>query len=202
MDAASPGDPSRVVLIGICSGAYTAIEAGIAFGARGVGAVNPLFTFEPPEVTAGGKPASWRRARRPAPRLVRGLARIHPRLPNAVWNSVTQVALDRSPPAAMRALTGKGVDVLIVCGERESHSFERFFHWRLARRRLAATGRFRFRLVPGLHHGLLVARERNEVAVALTSQVVGAGAGKPPAIARLLAQPAGRSRPEVLTGGK
>jgi hypothetical protein len=41
--AVSPGDPSAVVLMGLCSGAYHSVKAALATGARGVVAINLVY---------------------------------------------------------------------------------------------------------------------------------------------------------------
>ena len=58
---ASPDDPSNVVLVGLCSGGYQALESALAVGARGVVAINPFVSFEPAEVRAGLPPDPRRR---------------------------------------------------------------------------------------------------------------------------------------------
>jgi dienelactone hydrolase len=47
--AISPSDPSNVVMVGICSGAYHCIEAAFSLPLRGICAMNPSFAFATPE---------------------------------------------------------------------------------------------------------------------------------------------------------
>ncbi len=47
--AVSPGDPSDVVLVGLCAGAYQSMEMALANHVRGICVVNPFVTFRPPE---------------------------------------------------------------------------------------------------------------------------------------------------------
>ena len=49
----SPDDPSDVILVGLCSAAYQALESALAIRARGVVAINPVVSFAPPERLAG-----------------------------------------------------------------------------------------------------------------------------------------------------
>lgn len=42
--AVSPGTPSTVVLMGLCSGAYHSVRAGVDLGVGGVLAINPIFS--------------------------------------------------------------------------------------------------------------------------------------------------------------
>ena len=48
--AVSPADPSDVVLIGLCSGGYHAIEGALVLGAAGVCGINPVLPHKPGEL--------------------------------------------------------------------------------------------------------------------------------------------------------
>lgn len=52
-EMASPDDRRNIVLVGLCSGAYQAMEAALLLRPRSVCLVNPQVTFVPPEVEAG-----------------------------------------------------------------------------------------------------------------------------------------------------
>src|SRR5208283_6078020 len=45
----SPDDPSDVVLVGLCSAGYQALESAVMIRARGVVAINPVVSFVPEE---------------------------------------------------------------------------------------------------------------------------------------------------------
>src|SRR5260370_616482 len=60
--AVSPADPSNVYFVGLCSAAYQAIENALMLRPRGIIAVNPVLSFLPPEMTAGGSMDPRRRA--------------------------------------------------------------------------------------------------------------------------------------------
>ena len=49
MGAASPDDPTDVVLVGFCSGAYEVMEQALRTPPRGICIINPSFSFVPPE---------------------------------------------------------------------------------------------------------------------------------------------------------
>ena len=51
--AVSPDDPTDVVLVGLCSSAYQALDSAMDLRPRGVVAINPVLTFQPPEMLAG-----------------------------------------------------------------------------------------------------------------------------------------------------
>ena len=66
----SPDDPSNVVLVGLCSGGYQALEGALVLRARGVVAINPFGSFDPAEFPARpappGPPAGARAGGRPS----------------------------------------------------------------------------------------------------------------------------------------
>ena len=79
----SPDDPSRVILVGLCSAAYQVLESALAIRARGVVAINPVVFFVPPERRAGlpldprrgspsREPTSWRISAKPNTRRAFG----------------------------------------------------------------------------------------------------------------------------------
>jgi alpha-beta hydrolase superfamily lysophospholipase len=120
--AADPGDPSNVVLIGLCSGAYAAMDAGMVLRPRGVCAVNPVMSFRPQPFAAGPAPD------RP---LVHGLRR---RITPAMYESLSRwrfralqlrsVILDRSgrsalPRTMLRRLAKGGTRVLLIAGAQQ-----------------------------------------------------------------------------------
>ena len=63
--AVAPEDPTRVVLIGLCSSAYQAIDSALDLKPAGVVALNPGFSFVPPEVQRGLPVDQRRRAALP-----------------------------------------------------------------------------------------------------------------------------------------
>jgi pimeloyl-ACP methyl ester carboxylesterase len=77
VEEVSPGNPSAVVLMGLCSGAYHAIRAGTDLGVGGVVAVNPVFSQRlnaMPGLRAMAGPDGWRAATARATRQVRTFA--------------------------------------------------------------------------------------------------------------------------------
>jgi pimeloyl-ACP methyl ester carboxylesterase len=48
--AVCPDDPSNVVLVGLCAGAYQAMEVALSEQVRGICVLNPVVAFIPPEV--------------------------------------------------------------------------------------------------------------------------------------------------------
>jgi len=172
LPAISPEDPTDVVLAGLCSGGYHAIEGAIAFGARGVCLVNPVLTSHPAEVHAAGSgsaaaPVDPRRSATTArKRWVRALpahdaiGAVVDRLPDAAWWMINRLAVENPPSRVLGRLVERGVDTFVVCGEPEARLVRRGEE--AALRRLARTGSFRLEVVPGIDHELFgrAARER------------------------------------------
>ena len=50
--AVLPDDPSNAVYVGLCSGAYHAVEGAIALNVQSIYAVNPALIFRPPKMSA------------------------------------------------------------------------------------------------------------------------------------------------------
>jgi len=172
----SPESPSHVVLVGLCSGAYHAIEAGILLGARGVAAINPVTSARPAEVSAGGRvdprrnaylgPAPWVRAVADHPRV----AALEPRLPPSVWWMLDRVGLLRSPAAPLRLLDRHGTRTLLLCGPAEAEPYLTRAGRELAR--LQGGLRFRLATVEQADHALLASSARTLTAALLTEHVL------------------------------
>ncbi len=86
----SPEDPSNVVLFGLCSSGYHALEAASIISPRGVCALNPAVSFPAPEMAAGGPPDRRRKFYLPEAALARGASRfrfhkVEQRVPLIRW---------------------------------------------------------------------------------------------------------------------
>jgi alpha-beta hydrolase superfamily lysophospholipase len=121
----SPGDPSNVVLIGLCSGGYQALESALALGAKGVVAINPGISFVPPERREGFPVDPRRRvalSKDEVPGIFREggrLGRLRQRYPALAW-TVRLLAFSRNKPAKwLSELRRQGTKALLVCGDEE-----------------------------------------------------------------------------------
>ena len=120
--ALSPSDPSDAVLIGLCSGGYSAMETGMAVGVRGV------YVFNPTVVSASMNKHSEefdprRRACRPMPMPLVRLAQNHGRTAHWLWKVYCQVAVGNAPLAVSAEAVRSGLDVFIVCGGEDVVQF-------------------------------------------------------------------------------
>jgi len=168
-------DPRNVILIGVCSGAFHAIDCGVDLGVLGICAINPALSPFP------------RHIRRPGlhtpPRMVNLLASIHPRLSKAASLSIAQIAPRKSAAGPLFLLQSGGTASLVVCGDHEARQFQRLIHWNRTLRTLSSTGGFRFEQINGLQHSVLNLHQRElttslltEFVVSLSPAAVGASA--------------------------
>lgn len=174
--AAEPDDPGNVVLLGLCSGGYQALESALRLGPRAALSVNPVLRFVPPEAARGAVDPRrrihlsvgtfGRAVRRGGPAPLRRLLRA------AGWRVANRFRGRRGPAAWLGALVADGVDVLCICGEDEGRQL--LEGRRRSIDRLAASGRLRIDVVPGLDHALMPFEQRQAVAEALTGYVLAA----------------------------
>lgn len=184
--AVSPADPTDVVLVGLCSGGYHSVEAAISSGARGVIAINPIMTAKPSEIVSdagGAEPMSPRRqasaARRRWARALPAhdfLGGIVDRLPDATWWLINRVAVEHPPIRALRRTVDAGVDILVVCGEREARVIRR--GERRAFGRLERSPLFHLEVLEGIDHELFAESARSRVVPILSEHLTRRFAGR------------------------
>lgn len=180
--ALEPDDPHQVVLVGMCSGAYQAVEAALEVGARGVVAINLIPGFTPPEAMAG-RIDPRRRAVRPINQRVRRLGH-DPRLwalarglPGWVWWLADRIGVLPSPATPLRHLAAAQTRVLMLVGPHDARAYTTFAGATL--RRLTHRGQLTFQVVQGMDHGMFRAVPRVE-AVAAAREFVLRQWGAPP----------------------
>jgi hypothetical protein len=168
----SPDDPSDTVFIGLCSGGYSALEGGMAVGARGAYVFNPaLSSASMNKSTEEADPR--RRAFRPLPVPLARLARNHGRMAWWIWRTYRQFAVWQAPMAVPASAVRSGLDVLVVCGANDVGPLREVLFWRLfAERRLRRTGRFELAVVPTMDHVLLFGEGRRAGGRLLTEHVL------------------------------
>jgi hypothetical protein len=141
----SPEDPSNVVLIGFCSGAYVVVEEALSQAVRGVCIINPSFAFDPPEPAGAATrparqvPKRWfvdlvnpvlrtvarRRRSSEIGRWIKAveigswpaaLSVRHPGVPEPVWRMVNRSVFENTGMASLERMVGTGADVLFIAG--------------------------------------------------------------------------------------
>ena len=182
-DPAGHGDASNVVLIGMCSGGYEAIEAALALGARGVcvvglipgaGSPNDLLKSSVPEPVRSGV-----ETRRQAAIPIKGWLRrgsqskwaweIAARIPQFVWAICDRLDVIPSPARPLERLADAHVDTLFIVGTRDARAYRVFASGLIGR--LERTGFLHMRYVPALDHGMLRAGPREHALALMDSHV-------------------------------
>jgi alpha-beta hydrolase superfamily lysophospholipase len=171
--AAVAGDPRDVVLVGLCSGGYQALESALELAPRGVLAINPLLRFTPPELLEGVAISSRRRICTPKQPWVGSLrSRVPHRAASLVVTARAAWArarADRGAEGWLGELVRKGVRVYCVCGEDEARPLQRTSA--AARASWWSSGHVRIEVVPRLDHGLLPAVQREVVCARLGEEL-------------------------------
>jgi alpha-beta hydrolase superfamily lysophospholipase len=174
--AVSPDDPSDVVLIGVCSGAYLSVETGIHLAARGVCAINPVVSFTPAEHWTG-QADPGRQAVRSKRRWLRGslakselARRLKPHIPWRFWWLLHGLRIQRAPGSGLEPLVQRGVDTLVICDALDAVPYRDRSSWVLDR--MQASGRFRFEVFPGPDHLMVTRGFREYAQTALTEHVL------------------------------
>ncbi len=172
--AVSPGDPRNVILVGLCSGAYQALESGLGLHPRAVCAINPLLRFAPPELATGSIDPRRRLCRPPgaAASAYRRLPlpELRRRLRPVVWAWANRMRRASSPIHWLEELAEAGVDTVLCCRSDEATPLLRG-SWP-AVRRLRRSGRLRIEMLDDADHALLRAHQRQRVTDVLTRHLV------------------------------
>jgi alpha-beta hydrolase superfamily lysophospholipase len=182
--AVSPQDPADVVLAGLCSGAYQALESALWCAPRGVLAVNPVLRFDPPELAVGSLDPR-RKICRPTNPLVssyRALAfpALRRRLGALAWRLANAANRARSPRHWLAQLVAEGVDTYCICGEDEARPLTEGTG--LETLQASSDSCLQVDVVVGLDHALMAADQRALVADRLTEHLFerfGAGPASP-----------------------
>lgn len=190
---ASP-DPRQQFMVGLCSGGYHAVEAGLQLGIGGVCLVNPSLTAHPSElahvadsnsVTAADDPRPLGPAktidpRRQASTATRRLVRALPahdffgsivnRLPDPAWWVIKRTVMHQAPARALETMLERGVEAFVVCGENEARTICQGERGRM--RRMTDSGRMQFEVMPGIDHELFGSESRRRVRARVTEHVI------------------------------
>jgi pimeloyl-ACP methyl ester carboxylesterase len=165
----APEDPSNVILVGLCSSGYQALDSAFGLRPRGAVAINPSITFVPPEKREG-KPLDPRRrivfAKDSVPDAFREggrLSSLRNRFPQLAWWVRSLAAPNRRSGAWLPDLDRQGTHVLAICGELERRPI-RYGITAHKLRRLSRRGSVNLQIFPDLHHELLIAKQRQKVA--------------------------------------
>ena len=164
-------DPEKVVLVGLCSGAYHAIEAGLVLGARGVVALNPV----PERLVVRDLPRQAPHVRT-SPTWVRRLGRtrvlhrVQLYFPHALWSLLHGLRLVSNPAGPLRRLEKGGTTTLMLSGELELRPY--LLRGGRDMRRLATRPGFELITVDQLDHSMLRRRPRERALAVLVDHLL------------------------------
>jgi pimeloyl-ACP methyl ester carboxylesterase len=177
-------DPSNAVFVGLCSGAYHAVEGAMALNVQCIYAVNPALSFRPPKMSA--ESLSGQGLEEPGPRrqfsgarkgwAIRSLpARdrldmVWEHLPNFAWWIINRVALESAPARLISRLVDSGVDVFVLAGTIEARALARGEN--VTMRRLGRNPRFTMKIMHDLEHTLFERQGREQAVNALTKDLL------------------------------
>ena len=166
----SPDDPAQVLLVGVCSGAYHAVEAAIELKSRAVWLLNPAVPVASSlrSATSRGAGRTKRRAVRRADPISRRLTQMdrpvdlaHRLMPEAGWWLLDKLGLYTYAIKALDPLLEQGTETYLVCGETEAVQYLDRGH--RAFRHSLESGRLHFEKVATLDHAVMMAQSRGEV---------------------------------------
>jgi pimeloyl-ACP methyl ester carboxylesterase len=185
--AISPENPSDVVLFGLCSSGYHALEAALTLGPRGLCIVNPSVVFRPPEMVSGGAMDARRRFCLPQTALVaaaregspiKWIGKRFPAFTSKLRRPIRTVAwhlrgvsgsLGNRPGQRLGGLADSGTDVLMICNPEGMHPFLETGINDV--RRGQREGRLQIEVIPTLEHSLLPSRDRDLVTALVLGHV-------------------------------
>jgi hypothetical protein len=184
---------SDVILVGLCSGGYHAVESALDEPVASVLLVNPALTyyrwnrhpdrrFEPEEDQGFRDREAWGQTR---PWVSRAMLRLAPfrdavrKIPGSWWIA-KRLLVTASPARTFGRLMESGARVLVVAGSDETRQLRQGEERRY--RELARNGSFHLETVPGLEHTLLERTGRDRVLELLHAGVVDPAPGAPAAI--------------------
>jgi alpha-beta hydrolase superfamily lysophospholipase len=161
-------DGSGLVYVGLSTGGYLAVEAGLQFRPLGVCPLNPSLSIRlPVDASASG---IRRRAHRRI--LFHDLRRRHNRIASWLAWAATQVLIHRSPAGPLVQAARRGSKVLVVVTRDEATPLRWNLFWRTAGRRVRRTGAYQFVVLPGSDHSLYLRTTREPAMEAMTEWVL------------------------------
>lgn len=148
-------DGAPVALVGLCSGAYTALEAALWEDVSAVLAINPRLTLYP--ATKGTRVHTpVRRAAQVPVWPVAAIARRHRKAGGGVWRIYRQLAAWHAPYLVLSRVVRRGTRLQVITCPDDARDFVEVALWRPALRRAVRRGRLGFERRPGLDHSLLM----------------------------------------------
>ena len=169
----APEDPAGVVLVGLCSGAYHALEVALLLNSRRAWLINPGLPIVTPKVTESGDGDTRRGAVRPlnpvARRLLAVVRKLHlgpETVPAVVWWVIDKLRLYPSPTKVLETLARRGTELLVIYSE----SGAKRSRWAMGR--LERSGSCHFEVIKSMDHSLFRFAGRSELMKLFAAQIV------------------------------
>ncbi len=171
--AGALGDPEArgLVFVGLSSGGYHAIEAGLRLHPLAVCAINPGITGWVPDIELGAID-SRRLAYRAMPPGLRDLSVRHARVARRAWQALCQVRVRWSPIHPVAGVSRRGIPVLLIVSEIDAREFEPSLYWSVVRRRLRRRRLLDVEVVRGEDHSLYTVEGQVEAYPLLTRWIL------------------------------
>lgn len=164
-------DSTPVVIISLCAGAYSAMEAGFQTQVDAVVAVSPVAS-SPMMARSTDLFDPRRRATRPWIRPLVKLNRAHPKVAGGLWRIYRQFAVWQAPMAIVAGLVRRGTDVLLIANPHDARNFREVLYWlTVGRIPVSLSRRYRLVQVRGADHALLTQAAQREVAAIMTTHL-------------------------------
>lgn len=169
--AGARGASGRAVGIGVCSGAYAALESALRNDRVDAIAINPLIdTIEGTLMKhRPGTRDTRRRALREIPEPFHGFAVAHHRIAATVWRGLQWVVPRLAASSVIANAVRHGAHVTLGLAHEDAHAFDVNRYWGFRAAAWRRQGSYSRIDVPGLDHPVLVAQGREALADALTA---------------------------------
>lgn len=155
--AISPGNPRRVILVGLCSGAWTAAMTSRTLGPRAAYLINPvIWHLHPKPATFASTEVAARRASHVSSPAFRN--RLRAALPEPIWRLLGRLSLVHAPSLILAGALARGTDVQVLYGADDGSAMERPIG------HLRGPGTAHIDYAPAVDHALLGVKARDEVA--------------------------------------
>lgn len=154
-------DGRHLIFVGLSSGAYHAIEAGLHLHPLAACSINLGWANSFAEVDQGVVDPRHL-AYRPMPHPFRSLAVKHARPARWLWRMVLQFWVGRSPTDAIAGVCRRGTPVLLITTKSDAEQFEPSVYWSIARSRLHRRGLLDVDVVSGSDHALYTVGGQSE----------------------------------------
>ena len=180
VNAVSPADPSNVILIGLCSGAYLAAEGALILKARGACAINPPVGNDVLHAISVMETSRRKSVRALAVQLKVPALRLR-WITAGLFDACRKVLPSAYKVDLMATVVKNGTDLMVLASLQDLYPFPRVPLLRsIDRSRVVAPKNYVAKFVPELDHSMHVVEGRNRAVALLDRHVLEDFAGVSP----------------------